>query len=501
MNWDAGENAANEIAVTWQAEAGPGGAVMLFDADGIRTEACGGRANLELALPFTADTVVRYASVSKHFLCALLTHTGTIGFDACLGAHLPLQPALAELSVGRALDMTAGIADAMETLRLLGVPASATMGQPALLDFVSSFAALNFRPGHEISYSNSGYRLVQSALEAKGIDYGRALADSFFGPLGLGIRLPYDETEPVPDLARGYWHGPLGWQHGRYGLHYSASGGLAGSARDLATWLRGLLAGRGPLRGVLPTLMAPRAMADGTLSDYRLGLAVSPVPGLLAIGHGGSLPGFKNHFLLAPEHGAGVVVVSNREDTDAHGAALRVMAALAGATLDRPVTDALPEGRFIADDGPYWLNHRAGQVEYLGATDTLYPDPNGVRSRSAHMPMHLHADGSAIVGDIGHAPRRFLPVAASLCAGDWAGRWSADEYDAHFDIALDGGVAKLTMGTGPLRTTTELTPLAVDRALLDAGAEGPWGNRVCLQFHGDEVRMVTNRSRILRFVR
>ena len=415
MQWDKAGQTAAAIAAEWNEQAGPGGAILLFDAERIRTEACGGQASLERPLPFTSDTAVRYASISKHFLCALLAKTGLIDFKGRLGDHLKLTPALSDIPVGRALDMTAGIADAMETLWLLGVPPTASIGRDALLRFVSGFSATNFPTGTEISYSNSGYRLVQAALEAKGTDYKTALRENFFAPLGLSIRLPYDETEPVPELARGYWRGPLGWQHGRYGLHYSASGGLAGSARDLATWAQALLTGRGPLHGILPLLSAPRDLIDGQETGYRLGLATSPVPGLRALGHGGSLPGLENHFLLAPEAGAGVVIVSNREDTDAHGIALRVMAALAGTALTTPVTDALPQGLFVEPEGPIWMEHAAGVVTYLGATETLYPGSDGyAEGRSVHMPTRLRMEGREVVGRIGHVARRFVPVAAAL---------------------------------------------------------------------------------------
>ena len=142
----------------------------------------------------------------------------------------------------------------------------------ALLEFLRRLDGLNFPPGSEISYSNTGYRLVQAALGAKGIDYGAALQEWLLRPLGLGIRLAYDETEPVPGLAGGYWRSPAGWRRGRYGVHISASGGLAGSARDLVAWLQALMAGRPPLAGVLPALSAVRSLADGRPTAYGLGL-------------------------------------------------------------------------------------------------------------------------------------------------------------------------------------------------------------------------------------
>jgi CubicO group peptidase (beta-lactamase class C family) len=195
---------------------------------------------------------------------------------------------------------------------------------------------LNFATGTEISYSNTGYRLVQAAIEAKGIDYRAALAERFFAPLGLSITLPEDQTEPVPNLATGYWKSAEGWRRGVYGLHFSASGGLAGTARDLMLWAQALLADREPVAGLLDRLSATRHLVDQRATEYGLGLAWSRLGARGLIGHGGSLPGFKNHFLLDREAGAGVVVLTNREDADAHDIALRIMAALDGASLPAP---------------------------------------------------------------------------------------------------------------------------------------------------------------------
>ncbi len=509
MDWQAAAVEAGRIAQAWTAEGGPGGAVLLFDADSLRAEACGGLANLELALPFRADTAVRYASISKHFLAALLLREGGLGqcegmpgLDDFLGTYLALPPALGAVTVGRALDMTSGLPDAMETAWLLGVPPSATQGQQALLAFLQRLDGLNFASGTEVSYSNTGYRLVQAALEAKGIDYAGELRERFLRPLGLGIRLPYDETEPVPGLAGGYWKAPTGWQRGRYGLHISASGGLAGSAHDLVSWLQALMSGRAPVGGLFPKLARLRTLADGRTTAYGLGLARHALAARVLVGHGGSLPGFKNHFLLDPEARAGVVVVSNREDTDAAGASLRVMAALHGIALPQPARGVLPAGLYAMPGTPLWMEHAAGVVTWLGAQETVYPDGEGwVVGRSAHLPLRLRMEGGAIAGEIGQVARRFVPVPGGLAPdATWAGGWVCPAQHASFDVTVARGEAWLILGAGPLLASLPLHPIGEGRALAER-REGPWNQRVCLQFGRDEVRLVTNRSRVLRFVR
>ena len=502
MHWTPAAEVAREIAAGWTREGGPGGAIMIFDRDDLRAEACGGLASLELGLPFQAATAVRYASISKHFLCSLLLTGAPIGIADMLGDHLPLSSALAGVPVGRALDMTAGLPDTMEMLWQLGISPTTSLSRDALLTFATRFDATNFVPGSEISYSNTGYRLVQAALEAKGIDYRAALHERFFRPLGLGITLPEDETDPVPNIAGGYWKSGRGWLRGRYGLHISASGGLAGSALDLMAWCQALLTGAGPAEGLLARLGAHRALNDGTVTGSGLGLARSPVPGMIAIGHGGSLPGFKNHFLLAPALGAGVVVLSNREDTDAHGIAMRVMAALGGATLPEPAAGALPAGRFIADEGPFWMEQAAGVVTYLGGAETVFPEEDGVQGHSVHLPVELHSVPGGIAGKIGHAPRTFRPVAPGLTADPaWSGLWEHAGYGARFTVAVTDGSATLTAGVGPQRETVALVPMSSSLALAERGGGGPWRQRLCLELTGDSVRLVTNRARVLRFRR
>jgi hypothetical protein len=310
-----------------------------------------------------------------------------------------------------------------------------------------------------------------------------------------------DDTVPIPALAAGYYRDSDGWHRGRYGMHISASGALTGSAHDLVAWLQALMAGTPPVADLLAPLGARRRLADGTLSDYGLGLARSPLPGEIAVGHGGSLPGYKQHFLLLPAHRAGVVVLTNREDADAHGIALKVLAALTGAELLESAAGLLPQGLFVTDEGPFWIEQQGGDLTFLGATEPLLRGPDGAAvSRSAHQPMSLRFVDGGIEGTIGHVPRRFLPVRpeAALAPG-WEGVWVNDQHAARFDIVL-GTAPALAVGTGPLRVVLPLSQIDANRALIDR-SDGPWRQRACLVLDGDTLRIVSNRSRVLAFRR
>jgi CubicO group peptidase (beta-lactamase class C family) len=502
MEWGKATETAAAIAAEWTAEGGPGGAILLFDTEDIRSESFGGLASLELAIPFTAETAIRYASVSKHFLCSLLLRLEdecVLSLAATLGEYVPeLPPAPGSVSIARALDMTGGLPDTLPTLQLLGVPSTASLNREALFDFTCRIPALNFPPGMEVSYTNPGYRLMEAALAKRWTAYPTLLHERFFRPLGLTIRLAEDESEPIPGLATGYWRSNEAWRRARYGLNFSASGGLAGTARDLVTWLQALMAERDSAEGLLPRLGARRALADGRMSGYGLGLARSRLGNEIAVGHGGSLPGYKTDFILLPHRGAGVVVVSNREDTDAQSIALRVLAALTGAALPEPAAGVLPRGLFVADDGPFWIEHEAGRLNFMGAEDQLFTAPDSAAvTLSAHFQVRLRYAGNVVEGEIGHVPRSFRPVASDTeLSSEWNGEWINREHHARFTVAE--GV--LTSGTGPLQHRLTLTPLDAHRALT-CRREGPWTQRACLVLQGDEIHLATHRSRVLRFRR
>lgn len=499
-NWEKAQASIETMLAGWENGAqanAPGGAVIGFDTDSIRLTACGGLADLSTRTPFTEETVVRYASVTKHAFCTLLlAHPELIGLNDPLGKHLPdLQEPLASVSVGRALDMSGGLPDTREMLSLLGLSVYSETRRDALLDFLSRQTRLNFVDGTEVSYSNTGYRLVEAALERQGIyfrDYIRKAGQE----AGAIFDAPDVWNDVVTGLAPGYWHDGAKWQLAAAGLHISASGSMTGNVRSLTSWLQALLKGEGALAGRLRTMTAPRLLANGRESGYGLGLARTTFGDKAFIGHGGSHPGYKTYFLLDPESGAGFAVVSNRDDTNGAKIAQAAMAALLDLPLPSPST-ALCDGLYVEDSGPNWIEVKGTSIISLDAEDTTYDDGDGwVSSRSSTSPIRLHMEGHDVVGDVGHAPRRYRPARDDGVADDLSGSWQSLE-GARFDIH-DG---QLIMGIGPTRQAMPLHSLGGGRFLFTL-RDGPWTKRICLnRLDDDRVELVLARARMIEYHR
>lgn len=499
LDWTRAEAAARDIAAGWAGAAGPGGAIMLFDADGLRGSACGGLASIEQGVPFTPSTTTRLASLSKHFLAATLLRN-RIPFAMPLGELLPeLGGEIAALPLARALDMTGALPDMMETLWQLGVPYTAGLDRDAVFALACRLTRLNATPGTEMAYSNTGWRLAQAGLERRtGRPYGELLAE-LAGPPEAGLRFVLDETEIVPGLATGYWRDGTQWRRGRYGVNFSASGGMAGTAEALAQWFAGLLAGRGDPDGLLASLTAPNPRADGGTGPYRFGLVVTEWDGLALVGHGGSLPGYRNHVLTLPEPGAGVVVLTNREE-DALVPALAIVAALTGRAGPEPARD-LPAGLYVADEGPFWAELGADHLGFMGGYEKLYADgAGGWRSLPAYLDAAIRVEGDMITGRIGGAERRLQRVPEGLALDDrFAGRWREATFGSEIAIAPDG--AAIFPLAGALAAPTRPTVLPGGRALADF-THGPWRHRPCLVLAADgSLTLASHRARVLRYQR
>ncbi|MGU3576281.1 serine hydrolase domain-containing protein, partial [Brucellaceae bacterium C25G] len=476
LNWSKASELAKNFASAWSLEE-PGGAIVCFDANGVQFAHAGGLESLSTRTPFSADTVVRYASVTKHVFCAMvLQHSDIISLDDRLGQHLPeLQTPLSEVTVGQALDMTAGLPDTRECLTLLGLSVYTETEAKRLMEFLATFTRLNFEAGTEISYSNTGYRLVETILERHGFRFNDYVEQKIAASLGTYLTAPDVWNDTVLGLAPGYWNNGTKWQLSAAGLHISASGSLAGSAKALAAWGQALVCNSHGFDGVLTRLSADRHMKDGRVTGYGLGVRWNVIDGQSFVGHGGSHPGYKTYLLLDPATQTGIAVVANREDVNTYKIARDVMANLHGLSVPEAAS-TLPKGLYVTEHGPYWVQVGDASVNYLDSEDALYDIGNGVySSTSPSSPVTLYLEGDKLVGEIGYAARTLSPVTPTKTGNELDGHWTADLYGAQFDI-VNGEVI---MGIGPTRNTMPLEDLGNGRWLFTL-YDGPWTKRVCL---------------------
>jgi len=302
------------VAAQLAAKQIPGIALLVMRDGAIVREQGYGRANLEHGVPVTPDTIFQSGSTGKQFTAAgilLLVEDGRLKLDDSLAKHLPGSPAdWQRITVRQLLTHTSGIKDNTDEFDYRKDYTDAE------LLAVMQRLPLEFEPGTQWSYSNSGY-LILGLLTTKlaGEHWSDFQAERLFAPLGMQTTRVISESDLVPHRAAGYeldkngkvvnqaWVAPT--------FNRCADGALYYSIRDLAAWEKALEARAFLKPQGFAAWWAPVRLANGTNYPYGFGWFLSEQRGDAVIEHGGSWQGFRAAITRYPEQRLAVMVLAN----------------------------------------------------------------------------------------------------------------------------------------------------------------------------------------------
>ncbi len=291
------------------------GAILVALGDEVLLRRACGLANREEGLENQPQTRFRIGSISKQFTAALVlrqSERGLLALDDLAGEYWQETPAQwSEVTLRHLLQHTSGIHSVTDLpdfgTRLMGQPL-----RPAQQLANVTALPLDFAPGTEWRYSNSGYLLLALAAEqVGGKRFEDLLAEEILRPLELSSTGSESSAGEVALLARGYERrrdGPIEPAAFIDMNVPTGAGGLYSTVDDLLRWARAI---------ERRELLAPaswEAMLEPGLGDYGLGVMVQERHGLARVSHGGGINGFLSWLALYPERGAVVVVFSNLAD-------------------------------------------------------------------------------------------------------------------------------------------------------------------------------------------
>lgn len=508
----------------WPADA-PGGALSLLRGGEVVHERRFGLANLEHAVKVGPATRFHIASVTKTFVgaaCALLHHQGRLDLDADIRTLIPELRPQSKLTLRHLLTMTSGLRDSMESMAVRGIWYRYPRSSDDLFDLIFAQTTQCWPTAERWVYTNINFNLAALAIErTTGQAFDAFLRETFWQPLGMADTLLRDSnTQTVPNLADAYIPVGPGWQKGSWAFGLSGAGGLVSTVADLIRW-QGLFR-QGGLHGApLVTMMSQRGtLTSGEQPHYGLGLMVRPYRGATVLHHSGGLPGYKAMFAHVPEHDFGLVLLTNRDDTDTGGLLRRIV----DLCLDAELTDPTPEARGAAAlpgltvrldslDGSY-LDPVSGEMitlaanaaqglvklDKLGTTLTLRPDgPDSLVDAWAHFAARLRilprpAGRPDLQLAFGGQTGIFTPVLPHIPADlpVLLGRYRNAEMKSEVEIFLRAGIAMLRLGPAFHREAElPLEPVAQDIFL--ARQDRPGANAryaVRFQRHAGAVQAV-----------
>lgn len=307
----------DKLFARWDSTVSPGAALAIVKDGKIIYKRGYGMANLEYNIPITTTSVFRIGSTSKQFAAAsiaILAREGTISLDDDIRKYIPEMPGYQRpITVRNLVHHTSGILDYTSLLSLAGYMPDADC--PTIEETIEILARqknLNFPPGEEYSYSNSGYFLLSVIVErASGKTLNEFAQERIFKPLGMkNTHFHDDHTMTVKNRAAGYSPTKKGFRINMSNWNHVGDGAIFTTVEDSFLWDQAFYNNKLG-KELMELIQTTGVLNSGKELDYAFGLRISDYRGLKTVGHGGSWVGFRSAMIRFPEQRFSVVCLAN----------------------------------------------------------------------------------------------------------------------------------------------------------------------------------------------
>jgi CubicO group peptidase (beta-lactamase class C family) len=424
------------------------------------------------------QTVFDIGSTSKQFTAAsilLLSQDGKLALDDSVRKYIPALPGYFDkVTLDHLLHHTGGVRDYIGLLMLGGINIQDHTTDADALRAIARQKALDFPPGSEHSYSNSGYFLLSLVVKkASGKSLREFAQERIFGPLGMRqTRILDDHTQVIAHRATSYEPRP----DGTLALSTSAweqtgDGAVQTTVLDLARWDANFHEPKVGGATLIEQLQQVGTLNDGKPITYARGLMIDDYRGLRAVSHGGSWMGFRAELLRFPKSGVAAVALCNVGSSQPWELTRAVADVVLEDQLQAAAVPATPNEKaeqkanppsFEPDQytGIYFaeeqslvrrIERRDGKLWYVrdGGQDSELAHEGNARFMMLDVPVPAavqfgHAeDGrrrmTLVMGEqrtVMHAVAPFAPDSEALA--QFAGEYESVEVDARWRLVVDG---------------------------------------------------------------
>ncbi|MDQ3515565.1 MAG: beta-lactamase family protein [Gemmatimonadota bacterium] len=464
----------------------PGCAVGVSQNGSVVVNKAYGLADVEKRTVLSQSSRFDIGSTQKQFTAAsmlLLAEEGRLSLSDDIRKYLPELPDYGHtITIDNLLTHTAGIRD------WTGILPMAPEGSN-VLQLILRQRGLNFVPGQQWSYSNSGYELAKEIVaRVSGMSFAEFTRRRLFEPLGMTA------TAYVPDILHAGANAALGYQkdgsmwkpYMRLGNN-RAGGAIASTVRDMVVWQDALANGKLG-RFVTEKIHEPARLPNGRTLTYARGLMVDSTSGGLVISHSGGAAGYSTWMGRIPEHNLSVAVSCNFDPVSATNLAGRVIDDVflppltdVQRALARAATRTGVPGVDVTSRAGLFFDDRTGEPMRLGVNNGRLMVANGpplvpvsatsFRPPRANLSFRSQDDFELNFLDSDHIEIRSMegqvtryrraqpwtPSPADLRAVD--GRYESPEIGSSFEIVSGTNTIAMRLENAP-EQSLELTPVA-----------------------------------------
>jgi CubicO group peptidase (beta-lactamase class C family) len=334
----------NQVFARFNTTATPGCAVGVSLNGEPALTAAYGMADLEHDVPIRPDTIFEPGSVTKQFTAAavlLLARQGKLALDDNVRNYIPELPDYGTpITIRHLLNHTSGLRDWGSLEAIAGWPRTTRAYTHAhVLEILSRQRALNYTPGAEYSYTNSGYNLAAILV---GRVAGKPLTgftrEMIFQPLGM------TNTSWRDDFRRIVKNRAIAYQQNAAGIRQlmpfedvHGNGGLLTTVGDLLKWNRNFTTAQVGGRDFVALQQQQARLNDGRTIAYAAGLFVQEYRGLREVAHSGTTAGYNAWLGRYPDKDLSVAVLCNSSAANGTSLGHAVAEIFLGAAL-KPVS-------------------------------------------------------------------------------------------------------------------------------------------------------------------
>ncbi|MEJ2585857.1 MAG: serine hydrolase [Robiginitalea sp.] len=372
----------DSLFIRWNRPNHPGGAIgVVKDGKTIFSRAYG-LASLEYLVPNSTGTIFNTGSVSKQFTAmgiVRLEEQGMLSFDDEIHKYIPELPDFEHpITIRQMLHHTSGLRSLHALFALAGWRDDDARTNEDLNRIILKQQDLNFEPGAEYLYCNTGYMLMVNIIEkVTGVSFPGWMQEQIFIPLGMVHTYVEDQYDRVvPDNATSYY-GREEFDRAVEYWGYVGSGNMHSTTADLLKWLSNF---RSPQKGwasAFRTLQTLDPLNDGTPNEYAFGVVVDEHLGKKRIRHGGAIGGFRAFIAAYPEAGLDIAVLTNFSAGNPGGNADRIAEIVLGkpdgdkSESGPPAAIQLKQEDLSVLEGAYWNNREKYLRKIYLKSDTL----------------------------------------------------------------------------------------------------------------------------------
>jgi len=296
----------------------PGAAVVVLDNGKIVHINVFGMADLEGEQPLTARTPINICSIGKQltaFAIALLADQNQLNLDDDIRKHLSWVPDFgAPITIRHLIHHTSGLRE-LDDLWALSERGQEPFTRGDFRECVKRQQDLNFAPGEQYLYCNTGYVLLGEIVEqVTGVPFIDWMNDNVLQPLGMNDTFIYYDVNAIEgEFAWSYYVGPNG-QFERYEMvpaWYVGAGNVFTTAEDFARWLLNLEDPWICSRRIVEQLAQPGPLNSGEVTTYAFAQDRQIYRGVPVLEHGGGGWGYRSYIMRFPEFRFATLVVSN----------------------------------------------------------------------------------------------------------------------------------------------------------------------------------------------